>query len=202
MRISDWSSDVCSSDLFLVVPDVQKLASLGITLTDLGNALERNNTSVGGGFVNRNGEGLAVRSDALVRNAGELARTVIATRNGVPITVEQVATVKTGQAIRMGSASENGTEVVVGTAIMRIGENSRVVSTAVAEKLKTINASLPPDVVIQPVLNRRSEEHTSELQSLMRISYAVFCLKKKKPKQTAQKNNTHLAQLRTQVKTH
>jgi cobalt-zinc-cadmium resistance protein CzcA len=46
---------------FLVVPDVQKLASLGITLTDLGNALERNNTSVGG-FVNRNGEGLAVRS--------------------------------------------------------------------------------------------------------------------------------------------
>ena len=73
---------------FLVVPDVQKLASLGITLTDLGNALERNNTSVGGGFVNRNGEGLAVRSDALVRNASELARTVIATRNGVPITVE------------------------------------------------------------------------------------------------------------------
>jgi cobalt-zinc-cadmium resistance protein CzcA len=139
---------------FLVVPDVQKLASLGITLTDLGNALERNNTSVGGGFVNRNGEGLAVRSDALVRNASELARTVIATRNGVPITVEQVATVKTGQAIRMGSASENGTEVVVGTAIMRIGENSRIVSTAVAEKLKTINASLPPDVVIQPVLNR------------------------------------------------
>ncbi|UYY79662.1 efflux RND transporter permease subunit [Sphingomonas sp. R1] len=139
---------------FLVVPDVQKLASLGITLTDLGNALERNNTSVGGGFVNRNGEGLAVRSDALVRNAGELARTVIATRNGVPITVEQVATVKTGQAIRMGSASENGTEVVVGTAIMRIGENSRVVSTAVAEKLKSINASLPPDVVVQPVLNR------------------------------------------------
>src|SRR3989344_2016693 len=139
---------------FLVVPDVQKLASVNITLTDLGTALERNNTSVGGGFVNRNGEGLAVRSDALVRNASELARTVIATRNGVPITVEQVATVKTGQAIRMGSASENGTEVVVGTAIMRIGENSRIVSTAVAEKLKTINASLPPDVVIQPVLNR------------------------------------------------
>src|SRR3546814_18799787 len=37
---------------------------------------------------------------------------------------------------------------------MRIGENSRVVSTAVAEKLKTINASLPADVAIQPVLNR------------------------------------------------
>ena len=139
---------------YLVVPDVQKLASLRITLTDLGTALEKNNTSVGGGFVNRNGEGLAVRSDALVRNANQLARTVVATREGVPITLDQVATVKTGQAIRMGSASENGTEVVVGTAVMRIGQNSRNVATAVADRLKAINASLPPDVVVQPVLDR------------------------------------------------
>ncbi len=139
---------------FLVVPDVQKLAALRITLTELGTALERNNSSVGGGFVDRNGEGLAVRSDALLRNAAELGRTVIATRGGVPITLDQVASVRVGQAIRMGSASENGTEVVVGTAIMRIGENSRLVATAVAHKLKAINASLPPDVVVQPVLDR------------------------------------------------
>ena len=139
---------------FQVVPDVQRLASLGLTLTDLGTALERNNTSVGGGFVNRNGEGLAVRSDALVRNANELSRIIVATRDGTPITLGQVAAVKTGQAIRMGSASENGTEVVVGTAIMRIGENSRTVSTAVADRLQEIQASLPPDVIVQPVLNR------------------------------------------------
>lgn len=139
---------------YLVVPNVQKLASVGLTLTDLGTALERNNTSVGGGFVNRGGEGLAVRSDALIRNEAELARTVVATREGVPITLDQVATVQTGQAMRMGSASENGTEVVVGTAVMRIGENSRTVATAVADRLKEVNASLPPDVVIQPVLDR------------------------------------------------
>jgi len=54
----------------------------------------------------------------------------------------------------MGSASENGTEVVVGTAVMRIGQNSRNVATAVADRLKSINASLPPDVVVQPVLDR------------------------------------------------
>src|SRR3546814_2533183 len=107
---------------------------------------------------------------------------------------------------------------------MRIGENSRTVASAVAARLDEINASLPTDVVVQPVLDRtslvnstiktvsknliegallvivvlflllgnfraaliaalvipiRSEEHTSELQSLMRISYAVFCLKTK-----------------------
>src|SRR3546814_4476371 len=39
-------------------------------------------------------------------------------------------------------------------------------------------------------LHRRSEEHTSELQSLMRISYAVFCLKKKKKTQNTHDNTT------------
>src|SRR3546814_8453841 len=44
-----------------------------------------------------------------------------------------------------------------------------------------------------PVANAptRSEEHTSELQSLMRISYAVFCLKKKNKKKKNKKNNKH-----------
>ena len=142
------------SKQFLVVPDVQRLAALNLSLTDLAEALERNNTSIGAGVVNRNGEGLAVRSDALVRDAAELSRVVVATRAGVPITLDQVAAVRTGQGVRMGSASENGSEVVVGTAVMRIGENSRTVATAVAERLEEINASLPPDVVVQPVLDR------------------------------------------------
>jgi cobalt-zinc-cadmium resistance protein CzcA len=139
---------------FQVIPHMQRLAALKLTLPELAEAIERNNTSVGGGFVNRNGEGLAVRADALVRNATELSRIVIATREGVPITLDQVATVRTGQAVRMGSASENGTEVVVGTAVMRIGENSRSVASAVDARLREINASLPPDVLVEPVLDR------------------------------------------------
>ena len=139
---------------YLVVPDVQRMAAMRLTLQDLTTALERNNTSAGAGVVNRNGEGLAVRSDGRVRNADELARTVIATREGVPILLNQIAAVRTGQALRMGSASENGHEVVVGTAVMRIGENSRTVSTGVAERLTQIGRSLPVDVVVKPVMNR------------------------------------------------
>ncbi len=142
------------SKQYMVVPDVQRLSALDLSLTDLAEALERNNLAVGGGVVERNGEGLAVRSDALIRDMAELSRVVVATRSGVPITLDQVATVRIGQAVRMGSASENGTEVVVGTAIMRIGENSRTVATAVADRLKDINASLPADVIIEPVLDR------------------------------------------------
>ncbi|MDZ3831613.1 MAG: CusA/CzcA family heavy metal efflux RND transporter [Sphingopyxis sp.] len=139
---------------YQVVPDVQRLASLGLSLSDLAAALEANNRAIGAGVIDRNGEGLSVRSDARIGGTAELSASVVATRNGTPITLGQVATVKTGQAIRMGSASENGREVVVGTAIMRIGENSRDVASAVALRLDEINASLPTDIVIQPVLDR------------------------------------------------
>ena len=139
---------------YLVVPDIQRMAAMRITLQDLATALERNNTSAGAGVVDRNGEGLAVRTDGRVRNADELARTVVATRESVPILLSQIATVRTGQALRMGSASENGREVVVGTAVMRIGGNSRTVSTGVASRLTEIGRSLPIDLIVKPVLNR------------------------------------------------
>ena len=139
---------------YLVIPDVQRLAALNIPIQDLATTLERSNTSIGAGTVEYNGAGLFVRSDARVHSSDELARTVIATRDGVPILLSQVAEVRPGQAIRTGSASENGHEVVVGTAIMRIGENSRTVASAVGERLKAIGPSLPPDIVAKPVLDR------------------------------------------------
>ncbi|WP_445192621.1 efflux RND transporter permease subunit [Sphingomonas sp. Tas61C01] len=139
---------------YLVVPDVQRLASVRITIQDLATALERNNTSVGAGTVDLNGAGLFVRSDARVRTADELARTIVASRDGVPIQLSQVATVRPGQGIRTGSASENGHEVVVGTAVMRIGENSRTVASAVADRLRVVGRSLPADIVAKTVLDR------------------------------------------------
>jgi cobalt-zinc-cadmium resistance protein CzcA len=139
---------------YLVTPDPQRLAALNLSLNDLASAIERNNVSIGAGVISRNGEALAVRSDARVRNASELASMVVATREGVPITLSQVATVGTGQAFRMGSASERGREVVIGTAIMRIGENSRTVASGVAQRLVTLNKSLPVDIIATPILDR------------------------------------------------
>ena len=146
---------------YQVAPDVQRLAALKLSLGDLATALEENNSAVGAGVIDRNGEGLTVRSDARLRNAADLARTVITTREGVPILLNQVATVRTGQALRMGSASENGREVVVGTAVMRIGENSRAVASAVARRLEEINASLPTDIIVEPVLDRTALVHAT-----------------------------------------
>lgn len=99
---------------YVVRPDPQRLAAAGLSLADLAEALARNNTSAGAGAVEQSGESLTVQADGRVANADELAKIVIASREGVPILVSHVATVGTGEAVRFGSASEAGREVVVG----------------------------------------------------------------------------------------
>ena len=78
---------------------------------------------------------------------------MVATRQGIPVYVRDVATVTIGEELRTGSASENGHEVVR-TALMRIGENSRTVALAVDQKLIDVRRSLPPDIEAQSVLDR------------------------------------------------
>jgi hypothetical protein len=127
-----------------VQPDPMKLVSYGLTFHEVIEALERNNASVGAGYVERNGEAYNVRVAGRIRNADEIADVVIGTRNGTPIHIHDVATVGVGGELRTGSASENGEEVVVGTAMMLIGANSRTVAAAVDEKIEEVNKSLPP----------------------------------------------------------
>ena len=139
---------------FVVQPDPSRLAAYGVSFTELAEALEKANISVGAGFVNRGGEAFLVRADARIRHVDEIGRTTIANRNGLPITVANVATVRLGGELRTGAASMNGKEVVIGTALMLAGENSRIVAQGVAEKLKEVTKSLPPGIVVEPRYDR------------------------------------------------
>jgi cobalt-zinc-cadmium resistance protein CzcA len=139
---------------YLVQPDPARMASQGISFSELADALERANLSVGANFVQRGGEAYLVRADARIRSLDEIGRAVVATREGVPVAVRDVADVKIGGELRTGAASENGREAVVGTALMIVGGNSRLVAQAVAERLEDVKASLPPGVEARVVLNR------------------------------------------------
>ena len=134
---------------FLVEPDPARLASYGISFVDLADALEKANVSVGANFVERGGEAFLVRADARIRTLDEIATSVIATRGGVPIAVRDVANVRVGGELRTGAASENGREVVIGTALMLVGGNSRTVSANVADKIAQVRGALPTGVDLQ-----------------------------------------------------
>ena len=139
---------------FVVEPDPSRLAAFGVSFSELAEALERGNVSVGANFVQRAGEAFLVRADARVRDLDEVERTAIGTRNGVAITVRDVAAVRVGGDLRTGAASMNGREVVIGTALMLVGENSRIVAQAVADRLTEVKKSLPPGVVVNVVYDR------------------------------------------------
>ena len=139
---------------FLVEPDAAKLAAFGISYADVNRALEDANLSVGANYIQRSGESYLVRADARIRTVDEIARAVVAQRQGVPVTIGQVARVSVGGDLRTGAASRDGQETVVGSALMLVGANSRTVAQAVGDKLKEISKTMPPGVVIVPTLDR------------------------------------------------
>jgi cobalt-zinc-cadmium resistance protein CzcA len=139
---------------YLVEPDPVKLSAYGVSFSELAKALEAANLSVGANFVERGGEAYLIRADARIRSVNEIADAVIATRGGVPVRVRDLAAVRLGGELRTGAASKDGHEVVVGTTLMLIGENSRTVAKAVGEKLKDVERSLPPGIKVAPTLDR------------------------------------------------
>ena len=131
-----------------------KLIALGLSFGDVARAIEANNVSRGASVIERNGEGIAVRTGGSLENLTDIGDVVISTRGSVPVRVRDVAQVAIGGEIRTGSASENGHEVVVGTALMLIGSNSRTVAAAVDAKIDQVRRTLPAGIELQTVLNR------------------------------------------------
>ena len=137
-----------------VQPDPMRLVSYGLTFHDLIEALEKNNVSTGAGYIEHKGESYLVRAAGRIETPEQIESIVIGTREGTPIYIRDVAAVGIGKELRTGSASENGEEVVVGTALMLIGANSRTVAAAVDAKMTEVNQTLPSDIRAKTVLNR------------------------------------------------
>src|SRR5712672_1502334 len=139
---------------FQVQPDPTKLVGYGLSFGQVIAAIEANNVSRGANYIEQNGEGYVVRAAGRVENMDDISNIVATTRGGVPVRVKDVADVAIGRELRTGSASVNGREVVLGTALMLIGGNSRTVAAAADSKIKEISRTLPPGIYAHTVLNR------------------------------------------------
>ena len=139
---------------FHVTPDPGRLLAFGLSFDEIVAALERNNASVGAGYIERNGEQYLIRSPGQVTDIPSIEGIIVAHRDGVPITIRDVAEIGYGKQLRTGAATRDGRETVLGTAVMLIGGNSRAVSKAVAAKLREITATLPRGITAEPVYDR------------------------------------------------
>ena len=139
---------------YQIAPNLGKLLAYKITLQDINKALNTNNQNSGAGYIERNGEQWLVRSPGQLKNLSDIELLVVAKRDDAPVRIKDIAEVSFGKELRTGAATLDGQETVLGTAMMLLGENSRTVSKAIAEKLTQVNKSLPAGIVATPLYNR------------------------------------------------
>lgn len=140
---------------YFIQPDIKKMSRYGIHFDDIENAIKSTNINVGGGYIPQSGEQLLVRGVGLLNTISDIENVVIKRLGSLEIIrVKDIAKVKFDKEIRTGAATHNGQEVVVGTAFMLLGENSRAVSIRLKDKIDEIKKNLPEWVELEVVYNR------------------------------------------------
>ncbi len=139
---------------FHVSPDPYKLISHGLTFADVTAALSANNANVGAGYIERASGQYLVRIPGQVKDLEDIRNIIVKNVRGTPIFVRDIGIVHFGKELRLGAATKNGEETVLGTVFMLMGENSREVAQRAARKLEDINRTLPPGVVARAVYDR------------------------------------------------
>ena len=139
-----------------VAPEPSSLRAHSLSMTELFDALERNNRNVGGAYMVRNREQVVIRGDGLLGTLEDIGNVAIRTSEaGIPLYVREVAAVRLAPMVRQGVVTRDGEgEAVIGVVMMLMGENSRDVVSRVREKLESIGGSLPDGVTIDTFYDR------------------------------------------------
>ncbi|MCL4735514.1 MAG: CusA/CzcA family heavy metal efflux RND transporter [Candidatus Omnitrophica bacterium] len=151
-EVNAWGGNVKQYHVLL---DPLRLVKYGLSLDDLEEALRKNNANVGGGNITQAGEQILIYGVGRARQIEDIRNIVIASHEGIPVKVGDVANVEIGHEIRRGATTAMGTgEVVLGLAFMLKGENTRQVSQALEDKLSEVRTALPSDVQIDLAYSR------------------------------------------------
>ena len=138
-----------------VAINTEKLNAMNITAQDVFQALEKNNSISGGGYIEKVNQAYFIRGEGLITSLEDIKNSVVKTDNGLPIYIKDVANVGFGGANRFGAITGNGEgEKVLGQVMMLKDANSKKVIDAVKERVEIISKSLPEGVYINAFLDR------------------------------------------------
>ncbi len=133
--------------------DPGRMEAYGINCHELVKSVENLGENYGGGYIQSKGTQIIVRTYGRIDSIGQIGNIPVRLNVfGQPVRLREVATIKEGHQQRLGAATHNGEEAVLGTVLMRIGANSREVSLRVHEEIGKI--PLPADVEIRTLYTR------------------------------------------------
>ena len=130
------------------------LKSVGISISDVLEALEKSNENTGGAYIEKNSNAYYIRSEGLAKSLDDIGKIVVSDRGNIPVLISDIATVQYGKAPRYGALVRNGAEVVGGKVMMFKGANSAQVTERIKERVVQVQKSLPEGVIIEPYLVR------------------------------------------------
>ncbi|MFK7808695.1 MAG: efflux RND transporter permease subunit, partial [Saprospiraceae bacterium] len=132
-----------------------KMKSMGVTMTEVFEALENNNENTGGAYIDKKPNAYFIRSVGMISSLEDVRNIVVKIQNDIPVLVRDIAAVQFGSAIRYGAATKDGEgEVVSGMVMMLKGENSAEIVSLVKDKMEQVKKSLPEGVKVQAYLDR------------------------------------------------
>jgi len=135
--------------------DPNKMNSMEISMAEIFEALENNNSNTGGAYIEKNHQANFIRGEGLARSIDDLKMIVVKTINGAPILIKDVADdVRYGSAVRYGALTQDGRETVGGQILMLKGQNPNNVIKAVEKRIAEIQKSLPEGLRIEKFLSR------------------------------------------------
>ena len=138
-----------------IEPNSKLMSEYGLHFADIESAIVKVNRNAGGGYVEQTADQYIIQASALFENIKDIENVPVKTLGNLKvITIGDIAKVNIGKELRTGAALYNGDEVVLGTTLMLLGENSREVSIRVSEKIKEIKKGLPKEYTIKTLYNR------------------------------------------------
>jgi len=133
----------------------ERLKGMNLTLSDIFNALEKNNENTGSAYIDKKPTAYFIRGIGLVKSLEDIEKIVVKINpSGMPVLIRDVATVQYGSAIRYGAFVVDTTEAVGGVVMMLKGANANEVTRNVETRIESIQKSLPQGIKIEPFLNR------------------------------------------------
>lgn len=177
-EVSGWGGFVKQYEVAI---NTDRLNANGITVSEVFDALQKNNANTGGSYIEQNSNQYYIRAIGVTKTCDDIANIPVKNVNGITIKVGDIAKVQEGHATRFGAVTRNGEgEVVAGIAIMLKGENFQEVSKNVKSRIAQIQKSLPEGVIIEPFIDRtnlvKRVEGTIEHNLIMGGLIVIFVL--------------------------
>jgi cobalt-zinc-cadmium resistance protein CzcA len=139
---------------FQVLVNPEMLYNYRLTINDVRQAVELSNRNFSGGILNQGAEDILIKGIGQIKTLEDLKRTVITSRNNIPVYVGDVAEVRLGHKFRREDAGHNGEAAVYVTLEKQYGSDTLKTIAAVKKALNQISRDLPPGIKLKPIYDQ------------------------------------------------